>query len=227
LVVPAEKAGKEMSLSQEMGRAVAALNEGRLVEAERLCLAIVERNRVFVEAVHLLAVVQSLSGRLDEALASYDRALALRPGYAAAWCDRGVTLNRACRFDAALASYDKAIALRSDYAEVFFNRGIVLSKLSRLDEAVVSYERAIALKPDYAEAFNNRGNALAKQKRFDKRSQAMNGRLRYGRTLPTPSTITAPCSGNSSAWRRRSKVTARRSRLSRTLPKPSIIAPMR
>ena len=105
--------------------------------------------------------------RLDEALASYDRAIALRPDYAEAFSNRGNALLALKRLDEALASCDRSIALRSDCAEAFSNRGTVLQALKRLDGALASYDRAIALRPDYAEAFSNRGTVLQALKRLD------------------------------------------------------------
>ena len=94
--------------------------------------------------------------RLDEALASYDRALSLRPDHAEALNNRGSALQELKRYDEALASYDRALSLRPDYAEALNNRGNVLQELKRLDEALASYDKAIALKPDYADGFMNR-----------------------------------------------------------------------
>jgi tetratricopeptide (TPR) repeat protein len=105
--------------------------------------------------------------RVDEALASCDRAITIKPDYAEANSNRGITLKELKRLDEALASYDRAIILKPDYAEASYNRSITLQELKRLDEALVSYDRAIALKPDYAEAYSNRGNALKDLKRVD------------------------------------------------------------
>ena len=93
--------------------------------------------------------------RFEEALASYDRALALRPDYVEALANRGVTLHELKRFEEALASYDRALAVRPDYAEAFVNRGVTLHELKRFEEALASYDRAIALRPDYAQAHYN------------------------------------------------------------------------
>jgi protein O-GlcNAc transferase len=156
-----------LSLSETMNRAIATLQQGKLAEAEQLCNGIVARNPGFVEALHLLAVVQSSSGRLDDALATYDRALVLRPNYVEALCDRGVTLHQAGRFEAALASYDRALALRAGFAAALYNRGITLFELKRFDAALASYDGALALRPDHAEALSNRGTALKALKRGD------------------------------------------------------------
>jgi hypothetical protein len=56
----------------------------------------------------------------------------VRPDYAEAPSNRGVTLDEPKRFDAALASYDRAPAVRPDYAEAFCNRGVTLHELTRL-----------------------------------------------------------------------------------------------
>ena len=71
------------------------------------------------------AALQELK-RFEEAVASYDRAIALKPGYAGTFFNRGNALHELKRFDEALASYDHAITLKPDYAEAFNNRGVAL-----------------------------------------------------------------------------------------------------
>src|SRR5262249_29424109 len=84
----------------------------------------------------------------EEALASCDKAIALKPDYAEAYNNRGNALNELRRLEEALASYDRAIAFKPDYAEAYYNRGNALNALKRHEEAVASYDRAIALKSD-------------------------------------------------------------------------------
>src|SRR5215471_2502649 len=100
------------------------------------------------------------AGRLEEALARYDRVIVLRPDDAVAFNNRGNVLLELERFDEALTSYDRAIALKPQYALAFNNRGNALKAMKRYAGALASYDRAIALKPDYAAAFSNRGNVL-------------------------------------------------------------------
>ena len=59
--------------------------------------------------------------RFEEALASYERALALRPDYAEALSNRGLTLQELKRFEEALASYERALAVQADLAAPHFN----------------------------------------------------------------------------------------------------------
>ena len=105
-------------------------------------------------------------GRFDEALKSYERALVVRPDYAEALNNRGITLGDLKRFDEALESYERALAIRPDFAEAFNNRGNTHEELRRFGEALESYEQALAIKPDFAEALNNCGNVLHALGRF-------------------------------------------------------------
>ena len=56
-------------------------------------------------------------GRPDEALASYDQALALRPDDANTFNNRGSALMALGHAEEALASYDRALAIKPDHAE--------------------------------------------------------------------------------------------------------------
>ena len=156
-----------LTVPQALSRAFSAYSAGKLGEAEQLCQQIIDADGGQFAALHLLAIVQSGLGKKATALASYDRALSLRPDHAEVLCNRGVTLHQLERFEEALASYDRALASRADYAEALSNRGNTLRSLNRLDEALASYDRALAARPDYAEALCNRGAALHEQNRFE------------------------------------------------------------
>src|SRR5262249_44224752 len=86
--------------------------------------------------------------RLDEALASYERALALAPAHAEYHNNRAIVLGDLKHHDAALASYHTAIGLKPQYAEAHNNRGFLLRDMRRFDDAVAGFARALALKPD-------------------------------------------------------------------------------
>ncbi len=86
--------------------------------------------------------------RHEEAVASYDRAIALKADYADAHYNRGIALGELDRHAEALASYARAIELRRDFAEAHNNHGIRARPPADVpDEALASYERAIALRP--------------------------------------------------------------------------------
>ncbi len=105
--------------------------------------------------------------RYEEALASYEHAIAGKADYADAFYNQGVALTELKRFEEAVASYDRAILLRPGYPAAYYNRGNVLKELHRCEEALESYERALAIRHDYAEACYNRGVALQELQRCE------------------------------------------------------------
>ena len=86
-------------------------------------------------------------GNLEDALTSYERAIAIKPDYAEAYCNRGAVQESLRRASAALASYDRAIEINPAYADAYFNRGNILRELREFAAAIASYDKAIALNP--------------------------------------------------------------------------------
>ena len=187
----AEMTSKTLAFRQPIDRAISAYRAGNLAEAKHLCRKILATDRNCFDAVHLLGVVQVALGEKQKAIASYNRALSLRPGDANVLSNRGVTLTDLKRFDEALASFDLALAIEPRHAEAHNNRGNTLKELKRFDAALASYDRALAVRPDYATAINNRATVLHQLQRFDEALATMIAHSPYGRTMPTHSTIAA------------------------------------
>src|SRR5262249_5917455 len=85
--------------------------------------------------------------RFGDALACFDRALALRPGDVQAMNNRGNALQGLMRYEDALAAYDQALSLKPDYAEALNNRGEALQQLKRHDEALAAFDSATSMQP--------------------------------------------------------------------------------
>jgi len=94
-------------------------------------------------------------GRLDEAEASYRRALKIKPDFAEAHSNLGNILKELGRLDEAVTSYQRALRIKPDIAMAHYNLGNALQDLGQLDEAVASYRRALKINPDYVEAYHN------------------------------------------------------------------------
>jgi len=75
-----------------------------------------------------------------EALASYDKTIALKPDYAEAHNNRGNVLLDLKRPEEALISYDKAIALKPNDAGAHFNQSLCLLLLGRFEQGWRQYE---------------------------------------------------------------------------------------
>ncbi|MEE8532402.1 MAG: tetratricopeptide repeat protein, partial [Alphaproteobacteria bacterium] len=78
-------------------------------------------------------------GRYDDAIAHYEKALAIRPDYAAARIDLGVALQEQGRLSAAIEQYERALTLESNYAEAYRNLGIAYLELGRHEKARAAF----------------------------------------------------------------------------------------
>jgi tetratricopeptide (TPR) repeat protein len=85
--------------------------------------------------------------RYEEALTSFDRAVAINPDDQV-WVLRGVTLFNLERYKEALDSFDKAVTINPDDRKVWVLRGRILGNLERHEEALASFDRAVAINPD-------------------------------------------------------------------------------
>jgi Tetratricopeptide repeat/Glycosyltransferase family 9 (heptosyltransferase) len=93
--------------------------------------------------------------RLDrgrEALASFERALALAPDHIDALGNRGNALLALNRPGEAIASYDAGLRLAPKHVRLLTNQAIALRRLDRPHEALFGLNRALVGNPDFAEA---------------------------------------------------------------------------
>lgn len=116
-------------------------------------------------------------GRMADALASFDAALALRPQHAGTLLSRGAAQYQLGRFDAALQSFDRVLKLQPGSADAWFNRSVALLALQRWSEALQGYDRAVTLKPSHADAWVNRGMVLQKLRRQEEALASFNQAL--------------------------------------------------
>ncbi|WP_017314499.1 tetratricopeptide repeat protein [Mastigocladopsis repens] len=115
----------------------------------------------------------------EEAVASYDQALKIKPDYDSAWNNRGNALGNLGRYEEAVASYDQALKIKPDDDSAWYNRGIALGNLGRYEEAVASYDQALKFKPDDDSAWNNRGNALDELGRYEEAVASFDQALKF------------------------------------------------
>jgi tetratricopeptide (TPR) repeat protein/tRNA A-37 threonylcarbamoyl transferase component Bud32 len=104
--------------------------------------------------------------RYNDALNAYNRAVELRPEYAAAWRGQGNTLLELKRHEDALNAYDKAIQIQPNYLEAWIGRGKALDNLQRYDQAINSFDTALKFKPNNLEAWASRGNVQMKLQHY-------------------------------------------------------------
>ena len=108
------------------------------------------------------------SGALDGAIASYEKAVAIKPDYHEAWNNLGVAYWHKGDYDQAIESYQKAVAIKSDLHEAWYNMGVAYDDKGEYDRAIECYQKAVEIKLDYHEAWNNMGLAYWHKGDYDR-----------------------------------------------------------
>jgi protein O-GlcNAc transferase len=108
----------------------------------------------------LLATAQRLEGRLPEAIATYQQALALesRPEL---WLELGQAEHAQGALERALHSYEKSVDLKSDYAPGWTLLAQVLLERGEVTRALEACRRALSASPWLGEAHLAEGDVLA------------------------------------------------------------------
>lgn len=109
--------------------------------------------RAWFSVGYLYGEEDNLKAEID----AYDKALGLKPDYAAAYNNRGYARADLGQYEVALADSDKALELEPDMAEAYDTRGVAKAGLGQHEAALADYDEAIRLKPDMADVYNNRG----------------------------------------------------------------------
>lgn len=112
--------------------------------------------RKIAQTYRTRGIVQDERLALSGALADFEQAISLDPGFALAYNSRGLIWSKRGDLQRALADFDQAISLDPDSAIPYYNRGIVWRKQGNLDRAIKDYNQAISLDPTYARAYYSR-----------------------------------------------------------------------
>ncbi len=112
-------------------------------------------------------------GRSDTALPQFDRAVTLRPDYADAHFNRGVSLARVGRTDEADAAYRKVTDLDPRHVRAHMNLGALRIVGGRPGEALAPLESAREVAPASADVHSNLGVAYLMLGRLDESEAAL------------------------------------------------------
>jgi tetratricopeptide (TPR) repeat protein len=105
-----------------------------------------------------------MKGDNDRAIADYNEAIRLQPGYALAYNNRGGAYVRTGDFDRAINDYTEAIRINpmppvfgTPSVNVYYNRGSAYAQTGDGERAVADFTEAIRLEPKRARPYYTRG----------------------------------------------------------------------
>jgi Tfp pilus assembly protein PilF len=144
-----------------IARAMERIDAGDAYGAVHLLREVIASGRAFADAHHLLGLAYSMVGQTEEALAEFDRALALNPKYVDAHLNRAVTLNELGRYEDAVAAFAAAHGLgRVDHTGFPAQEASRLANLHAqlaeayieaggVTDAIEQYAKAAKLRPEF------------------------------------------------------------------------------
>ena len=150
--------------------ALADLRANRAADAERGFRALAQSDPDLAGPHANLGVIARRAGRLPEAVAELERAVALDAQQPATWNELGIAERESGAFAKARDAYEHALALDANYAPAVLNLGILDDLyLGDGDAALALYNRYLALTPagdapvtKWVADLNNRRSAAAK-----------------------------------------------------------------
>lgn len=93
------------------------------------------------------------------AIADYTEAIRLKPQYAKAFTNRGLSKALLGDYQGAIVDWNEAIRLNPQYSDAYYNLGVAKTDLGDYQGAAADFTEAIRLNPHSADTYYNRGNA--------------------------------------------------------------------
>jgi tetratricopeptide (TPR) repeat protein len=108
--------------------------------------------------------------RHQEAIAYYDKVLAIEPEYVDATYNKGLALYNLGRYEEAIASYDRVLTIEPNNVEALNNKAAVLYSLGSYEEAMQYIDKVLQIESTNLYALTNKGFLLSQ---FGRHQEAM------------------------------------------------------
>jgi len=140
--------------------AVRAFGVRDWTQAEALCRQVLAATPNRGDALHMLGLVLSETGRADQAVATLLQATAQQPRNAQLWSNLGRICRETGLLADAVAHQRQALALKEDFPEAWYYLSLAYWDLGQLDDAIGTLLQATKLRHDFPEAHLNLGSLL-------------------------------------------------------------------
>jgi tetratricopeptide (TPR) repeat protein len=127
------------------------------------------------------------SGKYDDAIICFDKALEINPKYTRVWRNKGYALNNLKRYVEAITCLDEALEINPNSAHAWSQKGYALFNLNKFEEALECFDKALEIAPRFEEAINSK--KIAKERLSEKEKPKIT--IQLSETAFTPN-----------AWRR-------------------------
>ena len=140
---------------------------GMYANAETLWRATYRLNPDSWMAHDYLGLQYLRQGKMDEAIAQFQEAVEIKPGFVDGRDNLGIALMQKGNVDEAIVQFRKVLEIKPGYADACNSLGIALRRKGRVGEAITYYEMALRTNPDFTDARYNLGRALFDEGKVD------------------------------------------------------------
>lgn len=152
-----------LPLSAAIDRAVKALGQGDLADAEKVCRSVLRALPENPDAMHILGIVTQRRGDLAAGIALLQKAVGFAPKSGQMLANLCEMLRLSGDATAAAAVGRRAAKLAPGLATAHSNLGIALYDCGDLDAAFASQQKALKIAPNMPSAINNLASILRKR----------------------------------------------------------------
>lgn len=158
----------EAALGEAYWRKYEQTKDGKWAEeAHKSANAAIQLNDKMAQVYVTLAIIDTGTGRYDEAVQVLQKALQLDPNNADAYREMAKAYEKQGKNKEAESTYANSIALRPGYWGTYNDFGGFYYRLGRYPEANKEFQIVVDLAPDNARGYSNLGVIAATQKNYD------------------------------------------------------------
>jgi tetratricopeptide (TPR) repeat protein len=143
-------------IQAQLQRAFSDMENDRYQQAYDRFLKLLELDPENAAVSYNLGVALTFLKREEEALAHFERTVAIAPDFVQAWYNMGqIRLIKLKDFSRALNCFDRAINFKDDYVSAHHQRGVAFELLGDRKSAIACWERTLELDPLNTQAQDN------------------------------------------------------------------------
>jgi tetratricopeptide (TPR) repeat protein len=143
----------------ELQSAVSFVTNGNISEALKIVEPLIKNYPNESILYNIRGVCSKAKNEFKDAVNDFNQAVLIKPDYAEAYYNLGVTLREMGDSQNAIKAYQEALKHNNHYPKAHNNLGQVFLVMGNLDSAIDHLEWAVALQPEFADAHNNLGSA--------------------------------------------------------------------
>ena len=143
----------------ELQSAVSFISSGKITEALLIVEPLIEKYPNESILFNIRGVCNKAKNEFKDAVNDFNQAVLIKPDYAEAYYNLGVTLREIGDSLNAINAYENALKCNNHYPNAHNNLGEIFLVNGDLDSAIDHLEWAVALKPEFASAHNNLGRS--------------------------------------------------------------------